>query len=148
MSKTQQQQTLTAVLAGKWEQSARKIAELAEALPEDKWESATVDGVRTPGAVLRHVAFWNRYVADLLDGRAPDGSANELPLATYGKRAAVVEELQRSTADVTAALQRRDTSDAKTVETVVPFLEHTAEHYGQLVVYARLLGMVPPASRG
>jgi len=26
------------------------------------------------------------------------------------------------------------------------FVEHTAEHYGQLAVYGRLIGIVPPAS--
>lgn len=148
MAKTQQHQTLTAVLAGKWEQSVRKMAELAEALPEDKLESALVDGIRTPGAVLRHVAFWNQYVADSLHGRATDDTANELPLAAYGKRSAMLEALQRSSGDVSTALLQRAEPDAKTVEMVVSFLEHTAEHYGQLVVYARLRGVVPPASRG
>lgn len=148
MAKTQEQQTLAAFLAGKWEQSTRKIAELAEAFPEDQLESAPVHGIRSPGAVLRHVAFWNQYVADSLHGRATDDSANELPLAGYGTAAAIAGALSRSTADVATALQQRDTPDAKTVETVVSFLEHTAEHYGQLVVYARMLGIVPPASRG
>jgi hypothetical protein len=32
-------------------------------------------------------------------------------------------------------------------DTLVTFIEHAGEHYGQLVVYARLLGIVPPASR-
>jgi hypothetical protein len=27
------------------------------------------------------------------------------------------------------------------------FLEHCGEHYGQLVVYSRLNGIVPPATR-
>ena len=31
---------------------------------------------------------------------------------------------------------------------VVTFIEHNCEHYGQLVVYARLNQIVPPASRG
>jgi hypothetical protein len=29
----------------------------------------------------------------------------------------------------------------------VTFTEHSGEHYGQLVVYYRLSGLVPPASR-
>ena len=32
-------------------------------------------------------------------------------------------------------------------ETLVGFLEHAGEHYGRLAVYARLVGVVPPASR-
>jgi hypothetical protein len=33
-------------------------------------------------------------------------------------------------------------------DTIVSFIEHSGEHYGQLVMYARLNGIVPPASRG
>ena len=36
---------------------------------------------------------------------------------------------------------------ADLVELYVSFLAHTAEHYGQLAVCARLAGVVPPASR-
>jgi hypothetical protein len=36
------------------------------------------------------------------------------------------------------------TADA---DTMVSFIEHSGEHYGQLVMYARLAGVVPPASR-
>ena len=53
--------------------------------------------------------------------------------------------------DVAVARELRtqdNLSDARAVEVVVPFLEHSAEHYGQLAVYARLYGIVPPASRG
>jgi hypothetical protein len=35
----------------------------------------------------------------------------------------------------------------KTAAMIITFLEHTSEHYGQLVVYARLNGFVSPASR-
>lgn len=147
MTKAQQQQSLSTVLAGRWEQSTRKIAELAEALPQDKLESTLVEGVRTPGAVLRHIAFWNQYVADSLEGRAADEAANELAVAEYPNRSAVIAALNRSTEEVSAALRKRDASDAKAAEMAVTFLEHTAEHYGQLVVYARLLGITPPASR-
>ena len=37
--------------------------------------------------------------------------------------------------------------DAKAAELVMTFVEHTSEHYGQLAVYARLNGIVPPVSR-
>jgi len=32
------------------------------------------------------------------------------------------------------------------VDTMISFIEHSGEHYGQLVMYARLNGVVPPAS--
>jgi len=35
---------------------------------------------------------------------------------------------------------------AESAELLVTFIEHNCEHYGQLVVHARLNGIVPPAS--
>jgi uncharacterized damage-inducible protein DinB len=148
MAKTQQQQTVAELLAAKWSQSARKIEDLAKALPENKLESTLVDGIRSPGSVLRHVAFWNQYVADSLQGKPVDDSGNEIPLASCPTRAAILEALARSTKEITTVLRQQESVDAATIDRIVSFLEHTAEHYGQLVVYTRLLGIVPPASRG
>jgi hypothetical protein len=36
------------------------------------------------------------------------------------------------------------TADA---DTMISFIEHSGEHYGQLVMHARLNGVVPPASQ-
>jgi len=147
-AKTAKEETLAAVLIGRWEQVGRKLATLAEAFPEDRYESAPAEGVRTVGDVLRHVAFWNQYVADSANGRKVDDSLNELPKADYATKARVVKALNRASADAASAIQSHaGKMDAKTAEMIVSFIEHTSEHYGQLVVYARLNGIVPPASR-
>lgn len=145
----EQGNALTTLLADRWEQVSRKIESLADILPEDEIERTPVNGVRTYGAVLRHVAFWNQYLADCLDGKAPDGTSNELPLAQHATKASAIAALKRSSAVVGVAIRGRKTSlDPKTTELIVTFLEHTSEHYGQLVVYCRLMGIVPVASRG
>lgn len=145
----EQGNALTTLLADRWEQVSRKIESLADILPEDGIERTPVNGVRTYGAVLRHVAFWNQYLADCLDGKAPDGTSNELPLAQHATKANAIAALKRSSAVVGVAIRGRKTSlDPKTTELIVTFLEHTSEHYGQLVVYCRLMGIVPVASRG
>jgi hypothetical protein len=147
--KAEQGSALTTLLADRWEQVSRKIESLADILPEDGIEHAPVNGIRTYGAVLRHVAFWNQYVADCLNGKTADDTSNELPLAQYSTKASALAVLQRSSAAVGVALRGRKTSvDPKTVELMVTFLEHTSEHYGQLVVYSRLMGIVPVTSRG
>lgn len=148
MAKAQQQETQTTLLTQKWEASCRKLAGLADALPAEKFETRTVAGARTPGEVLRHVAFWNQYVADSLRGKPADDTANELPAAEYRTKAKILEALNRTAADAAAALREApEPLPLKSAELVVSFLEHTAEHYGQLVAYARLSGIVPPASR-
>ena len=139
---------LATMLIGRWEQAGAKMAALAEAIPDERYETAPVDGVRSVGDVLRHVAFWNRYVADCARGNKADDSANELPKAEYSTKPRLLTALRRSSADAAAAL--RDVPGQlppQTAEMIVTFLEHTSEHYGQLVVYARLSGIVPPVSR-
>lgn len=59
----------------------------------------------------------------------------------------MIEALRKSFEGLTAAL-RECIFDAQRVRTILAFIEHNCEHYGQLVVYSRLAGIVPPASRG
>jgi uncharacterized damage-inducible protein DinB len=147
-AKAQHEQELTDLLAARWEQVSRKLTDLAGAFPEDELESRPVAGIRTVGEVLRHVAFWNQYVADSLRNRKADDTANELPSAACPTKARILEVLKQSSEDVVRALHDRQARlDSKTAELLMPFMEHTSEHYGQLVVYARLKGIVPPASR-
>ena len=137
------------VLLKQWSEIGEKVVQLAEQFPEDKYEFKPVAGVRTFGDQLRHVAFWNGYVAKRARGEKADGKQNELPKADYSTKAAVVNALKTSLADATAALKQGPaTPDAKLTELAVSFTEHSGEHYGQMVVYYRLNGIVPPASRG
>ena len=56
--------------------------------------------------------------------------------------------LKRTAADATEALKMNlPNLNPDLAELLVTFLEHNCEHYGQLVVYARLNRIVPPASR-
>ena len=148
MAKAEQEKTLAAVLVERWEQVSRKIEELAEELPEEKFEWRPQDGVRSCGEAARHVAFWNRYVADSLRGKEAREDLNELPAAEYPTKAKALGALRESARDVAAALREQRTLNLKTAEMVMMFLEHTSEHYGQLAVYARLRNVTPPASRG
>jgi uncharacterized damage-inducible protein DinB len=138
----------TTLLTERWEQVSRKLTDLAEAIPDEKFEWTPVQGVRTCSDVLRHVAFWNEYVAASLRGKEFNDAANELPRAEYPTKGSVLDAVRRSAEDVSSALRdHRGSTDAETVKLVMTFSEHTSEHYGQLVVYARQAGVVPPASR-
>jgi uncharacterized damage-inducible protein DinB len=148
-AKPQNEKQLATVLVEKWEQLAKKVAELVEEFPTEKFESQPVAGIRSCGEVVRHVAFWNQYVADTLKGKKGNDSLNELARADYPTKASALAALQQSAEDVSTALrENRGEPNSKTMDLVMSFAEHTAEHYGQLVVYGRLIGIVPPASRG
>jgi len=145
--KPQTKQTISTILIGRWEQAGNKLSALAEEFPAGKYEARPVDGVRTFGDVLRHVAFWNRFVTDTVLGKKADDTSDELPKAEFSTKARIIEALKGSTGDAASALRDRRELDPKTVELIVTFIEHTCEHYGQLVVYSRLMGLIPPTSR-
>ena len=148
-SKTVQVDAFSEKLIQRWEQSGQKLETLGEAFPESKYDEKPGNQLKCFGEVLRHVAFWNQYVADTVRGKKADDSTNELPKEKYGTKKKVLDALKESVADAAAALrEKRGGLDPETVELAVSFIEHTSEHYGQLVVYTRRAGIVPPASRG
>jgi uncharacterized damage-inducible protein DinB len=136
------------VLVTRWSEIGDKMVKLAEEIPEDRYEAKPVADVRSFADQLRHVAFWNRYVQKTLRREEADGQANELPKTSYPTKAKIVKVLRSTFDDVakelTAANGSATNADA---DTMVSFIEHSGEHYGQLVMYARLNGIVPPASR-
>jgi uncharacterized damage-inducible protein DinB len=130
---------------------------MAEDFPEDKYDFKPVPAQRSFAEQLLHVAGSNDYFTDLAAGKKPvdDESRDH-----YKAKAAVVAYLKKSFADGAAMIKSKgDAGLAQTVETieshdVVPLadlayglIEHSGEHYGQLVVYYRVAGLVPPESR-
>ena len=77
-----------------------------------------------------------------------DANQNELSKTEYPTKDKIVAALKQTFADATAELKKaQPTPSAKFSRLWVTFTEHSGEHYGQLVVYYRLNGLVPPASR-
>jgi DinB superfamily len=136
------------VLLQQWSEIGEKVVQLAEQFPEEKYDFRPVAAVRTFADQLRHVAFWNTYVAKTVRGEKVDPKINELSKADYPSKAAIVKALKSSLAEATDLLKQAPASPAaKSTGLWVAFIEHSGEHYGQMVVYYRLNGIVPPASR-
>jgi uncharacterized damage-inducible protein DinB len=143
------QSSVSEKLINRWELVSEKLAALGEAIPEKQFHYKPVEDVRSCDEVLRHVAFWNRYVADSARGNKPDDQGNELSKKQFSTKKQIVDALRQSAADAATALKDSGSGlSAEKVEMLVTFIEHSCEHYGQLVIYARLNGIVPPASRG
>lgn len=141
--------SLREVLLAQWNDLGRKVAVLAEAIPPGEYDYRPAGGARSTEEVLRHLAFWNHWLAGTLRGESPDGAANEIPKGEAPTQPKLLAALDRSLAEASAEIARQaEDLPAETMETIAAFLAHTAEHYGQLVVHARLNGVVPPASRG
>ena len=136
------------ILARQFKEISDKLITMAEDFPEAKFDFKATPEVRSFADNLRHVAFWNQYVTGQLKGVKVDPSVNELPKSDYPTKAKIVAVLKSSTADALAALNEQPaTPPAPVVRLLDSFTEHTGEHYGQLVVYYRLNGIVPPESR-
>ena len=137
------------VFLANWNEIGEKLVRMIEEFPADKFDYKPTDAVRTFGDVIRHVAFWNQWVAKTARGEKPDGKPNELPKAEYGTKEKLVAVLKSSLADAANELKKQPASPGpREAGLWTSFIGHSSEHYGQLVVYYRLNGIVPPASRG
>lgn len=54
-----QQSELAGLLEERWQEMGAKIGKLVSAFPEERFEDQPAANVRTFGAVVRHIAFWN-----------------------------------------------------------------------------------------
>ena len=131
------------VLAARWAETADKLGQLADEFPAERYDFSPTPEVRTFAGQARHVAFWNQYLAATLRGESPDGSANELPAAELADKPQIVQALRDSFAAVAQAAAR----SVDGAGDVIAYIGHNSEHYGQMVIYYRLNGLVPPASR-
>jgi len=148
-AQTKPEPSLRDVLLEQWTDIGEKVVKLAEEFPADKYEFKPVPEVRSFADQLRHVAFWNEFVEKSARGEKIDPAINELSRSEYPTKEKIVEALRASLRRATAELEKENAAPtARRAKLWVTFTEHSGEHYGQLVVYYRLNGIVPPASRG
>ena len=137
----------------------------AEAMPEDKFGFAPTNGefkgTRTYAEQIKHVAAVNYILgAALLEQKPPVDTGGESGPASVTSKADILKFLKESFEYVHKALAT--VNEKNLVGTVKsPFGEgkvsrlglatvistHGFDHYGQMVVYLRMNGIVPPASR-
>ena len=126
-----------------------KLGTAAEEFPEELYDYRPLDyardkpneEVRTFGEILLHIARSNDLIASQLAKRAP----SDLKQFAYTNKAAAVATLKQSFATVVEAIEQNP--DPKGMPAWLYAVNHGSEHYGNLVVYYRLNGLVPPASR-
>lgn len=147
------------VVLDSWNDVGRKLIAMAEDFPEDKYDMKPTPAQRSFAEQLLHAAGANYYFTNLAKGEKPP--AEEDPKRDKFKtKAEVVAFVKKSFADGAEAIKAR--GDKGMSETVVEpsshqyvrigdvawgFIEHCGEHYGQLAVYYRVAGLVPPESR-
>lgn len=124
----------------------RQLLDMAQDFPADKYDFRPTKEVRTFGEVIVHVISGNVYAAK--KGAGQNVKWDELDPKAYHGKDEIVAALKKSIDDGNATLKAAPAGRfAETLDPWLPVIEHAAEHYGQLVVYYRVNGMVPPASR-
>lgn len=137
----------------------------AEAMPEDKYGFAPTEGefkgVRTFAQQVKHVAAVNyELAAAILQEPQPPDINGEAGPASVTSKADILNYLKASFKYAhKAVLTVNEKNEAEAVKS--PFGEgkvsrlglacsiswHGYDHYGQMAVYLRMNGIVPPASR-
>ncbi|HVI10874.1 MAG TPA: DinB family protein [Candidatus Binatia bacterium] len=137
----------------------------ADAMPEDKFDFAPSNGefkgVRTYGQQIKHVAAVNYEIgAAIMEQKPPTDIGDEDGPTSVKSKAQIMEYLKNSLAYVHKAVQTINEGNL-TAQVRSPFgegkvtrlalaqtiLSHAFDHYGQMVVYLRMNGIIPPASR-
>jgi hypothetical protein len=146
-----------------WNDIGGRLVDMAEDFPEDKYDFKTTPAQRTFAENLLHVASdYCREVSAIKGSQVgPAITADkDFTREQFKTKADVVKLLKQVVADGAAVIKEQGdaglTRESKnpydgTVQhiwyTWMGSIEHAGEHYGQLVVYYRVSGLVPPASR-
>ena len=161
----EEKRTVTMVLDRTVLNMEHEFVPAAEAMPEDKFGFAPTNGefkgVRTFAQQIKHVAAVNYELgAALLEQKPPVDIGDEAGPASITSKADILKFLKESFEYVHKAIATINENNL--VDTVKsPFGEgkvtrlglatsvawHGFDHYGQMVVYLRMNGIVPPASR-
>jgi uncharacterized damage-inducible protein DinB len=142
-----------------WNDIARKLIAMAEDFPEDKYDFKPTPAQRSFAEQLLHAAGANYFFTNLTLGQKPP--AEEDPKRDqYKTKADVVAFVKKSYADGAAAIKAKGDKgmndlitdpdshqQTRIYDEAYGFIEHSGEHYGQLAVYYRVAGLVPPESR-
>jgi len=134
------------VLLRQWNDIGRRITAMAEDWPADKYSYRPNDKVRTFGQILTHVAGSNYFATNPALGKSTKGLADD-PKG-YATKEQIVAFVKKSFADGAAALEKGGNAGALAhLGDWVGIIEHSGEHYGNLVTYYRNNDVVPPESR-
>jgi len=137
---------------------SKKIVDLAEAVPADKYGWRPAPGVRSISEVYMHIVGGNSYIPSFIGVKPMEGIERGMEKSVTEK-ARVVDLLKKSMAHARAAVLATPVADLdKKVKifggessergVIMIIGNHLHEHLGQSIAYARANGIAPPWSKG
>jgi uncharacterized damage-inducible protein DinB len=150
--------TASQALLESWNDIGRKLVAMAEDFPEDKHDFKPTPAQRSFAEQMLHATGANLFLISAATGqKAPSGDPSR---QQYKTKADIVAFAKKSFADGAELIKQHGDkgldelvkdpfgdSQYRFGDMAWGFIEHSGEHYGQLVVYYRVAGLVPPESR-
>ena len=144
----------------------KQLVEVAEAMPADKFNfspenlnlaGSDYKGVRTFATQVKHVAtsnyfIWSPLTGDKLpeglkDGNGPEAMKTKAEIIKFLKDSFALGHKAAATLTTENMLQLPEHSKSTRLHLATFGVAHAYDHYGQMVEYLRMNGIVPPASR-
>jgi uncharacterized damage-inducible protein DinB len=145
----------------------KQIVEVAEAMPEDKFNftpenlnipGSEYKGVRTFALQLKHVAasnytIWSpltgeKFPENYMGGNGPEDLKSKAEIIKFLKDSFALGHRAAATLTTENLLQDAEHSKSSRLHLATFGVTHAYDHYAQMVEYLRMNGIVPPASRG
>jgi hypothetical protein len=145
----------------------KEIVEAAEVMPEDKFNFSPENlnipggdykGVRTFALQVKHVAasnyfLWSPLTGDKIPEDIKDGNGSEnlkikADIVKFLKDSFALGHKAAATLTTENMLQTAKSGKSSRLHLATFAVAHAFDHYGQMVEYLRMNGIVPPASRG
>jgi uncharacterized damage-inducible protein DinB len=145
----------------------KQVLDAAEAMPEDKFNfspeslnlpGSNYKGVRTFAVQVKHIAASNYFIwsgltgdkppANLKDGNGPEDVKTKAEILSFLKDSFTLGHRAAATLTPENMLQTPEHSKSTRLRLATFGVAHAFNHYGQMVEYLRMNGIVPPASQG
>lgn len=148
---------------GPWRLVEGQFTAAAEAMPAEKYvfapKQGAFEGVRTFAEQVKHVACANYGFFDEMEGKTPPPDCEHGGPHPAKTKQELVQYLKESFAYGDRVLAKLDCKNAldkaegryggpsTRMGIAALAIWHASDHYGQIVLYLRMNGIVPPASR-
>jgi hypothetical protein len=164
-SASQQPPTLNQVVDRSFTGMERQFVSVAEEMPADKYSFAPTQGefkgVRTFGQQVKHVAAVNYSLGGALlgekppvdtgDESGPDSLKTKDEIVKYLKDSFAYSHKAIATINEKTATEMVNSpfgsNKVSRIALGILYTGHGFDHYGQMVVYQRMNGIIPPPSR-
>ena len=142
-----------------WQAQKDTMMKIADAMPEEKFSYKSTPPQRDYGEQVMHVALTNVELLKVLGGKAAAPTFSAESVKTKGDMLKALADsydygtaLLNEESEATIGQPMKDSpawlGPSTRARIMWTLLAHTMDIYGQMAVYLRLNGVVPPASRG